>query len=464
MTRPPDNTPTHIPTLVGLGGLLFAMVCTPRLHAHGRLPDGSTIALSPTVPGASRALVLQVQEFPGVVLSDDGGTTWSWLCRDALGLDNETAVPLLLKNNKRLLVGTANGLRRSRLGCQSSAVSGDIAGRNITDMAQTKDGVLLALSAVGVAADRFDVRLWQSDPQKPDWRLVTRIVPDNFLPTSLSRSEDGSRIYLAGRDGQEKDQANGYRGVLLRSDDGGANWQRSTVPGSNGSNTLPYVLASDPQQASRVYLANVRTEQQKPVSFELRISEDSGSSWLVAAELAKPVTAFALSPDGSHIAFGGALSGLWRGDRESLGFEQVHPLKLRCLAWADEGLYACGNPSVDPFALGLSTDGGRTFAPLLQTTKVCGVARCEEPAAAAPCEAAWLSATANLPKELRCPAASAPAGTKHGSCSAAPPGQRGAKSQLLFLLSMVLFGARRQHAGNRLALGSKQRLPTTQQP
>jgi hypothetical protein len=64
---------------------------------------------------------------------------------------------------------------------------------------------------------------------------------------------------------------------------------------------------------------------------------------------------------------GTEFDGLWHARADELVFEQVSTLPIRCLAWVDDGLYACVNSLLygDGFIVGRSTDSGSTITPLL---------------------------------------------------------------------------------------------------
>jgi MYXO-CTERM domain-containing protein len=48
----------------------------------------------------------------------------------------------------------------------------------------------------------------------------------------------------------------------------------------------------------------------------------------------------------------------------------------KCLTWTAQGLYACANEFTDGFTLGLSSDQGKTFTPLMHLRDLCGPLAC----------------------------------------------------------------------------------------
>jgi len=69
------------------------------------------------------------------------------------------------------------------------------------------------------------------------------------------------------------------------------------------------------------------------------------------------------------------------------------PLPVDCLTWAYAGLYACADEAIAGFTIGVSTDGGETFTPILHL-KDLTPASCASASSAGSCAAQWCS-TAN---------------------------------------------------------------------
>jgi MYXO-CTERM domain-containing protein len=81
---------------------------------------------------------------------------------------------------------------------------------------------------------------------------------------------------------------------------------------------------------------------------------------------------FALSPDGTELAYGGPFDGLYVGPSDGTGqFKKVSNLQVRCLRWISTGLYVCGTEPADPFSLGVSTDKGASFKSIYKLADTC---------------------------------------------------------------------------------------------
>jgi hypothetical protein len=118
------------------------------------------------------------------------------------------------------------------------------------------------------------------------------------------------------------------------------------------------------------------------------VSHDGGQQISVA--YSGSLLAFALSPDGKQLYFGGE-TGLYAGVASDLKFEQRASLRVLCLAATADTLYACSDEH-SGFTVGASSDGGSTFEPLLHLKTVRGPLACS----AAACASDWPLVRAQL--------------------------------------------------------------------
>jgi hypothetical protein len=99
---------------------------------------------------------------------------------------------------------------------------------------------------------------------------------------------------------------------------------------------------------------------------------------------------FALSPDGAMVVVGGTNDGLWRADTQAFAFEKLSSASLQCLTWTAAGIYACATQPFDEFTLGLSQDGGQSFAALLDLPCLRGPLDCPvQSSVGSVCPAEW---------------------------------------------------------------------------
>jgi hypothetical protein len=116
---------------------------------------------------------------------------------------------------------------------------------------------------------------------------------------------------------------------------------------------------------------------------QLVVSRDGGATWTKVFETKVPVLGdtsdllgFAVSPDGSLVAAGGPMDGLWIAPASTLAFTHVSTMSSLCLTWSPAGLYGCGDELADKFTAGVSTDQGKTWTPLLHLAGLCGPLSC----------------------------------------------------------------------------------------
>lgn len=181
-------------------------------------------------------------------------------------------------------------------------------------------------------------------------------LPQGFVATSLAVApSDADRIYAAGL----HDDGAAWRGEMARSVDGGASWTLHDLPGTDYDN-LPFIADVHGSLPDRLYLSVAATPGR------LLLTDDGGESWSEIFEASGPITSFALAPDGAAMLAGNPTDGLWRADTATHTFEPLSTSGPECLRWSESGLYGCFSQYNDGFFVGLSTDGGETFDPLLE--------------------------------------------------------------------------------------------------
>jgi hypothetical protein len=100
------------------------------------------------------------------------------------------------------------------------------------------------------------------------------------------------------------------------------------------------------------------------------VSRDGAKTWTQVAEAEGEMLAFALSPDGSKVAFGGPIDGVWMASAADPKPAKVSSIGARCLTWTTQGLFLCGTEYPDGFTVGISNDEAKTFKPLYQLSNI----------------------------------------------------------------------------------------------
>ncbi|WP_437852310.1 WD40/YVTN/BNR-like repeat-containing protein [Sorangium sp. So ce363] len=337
----------------------LALSAATPARANGRYPTAGQILVDPADPEH-----IVVRATYGVLTTHDGGERWSWICEAAIGYSGFEDPMLVVTADGSILAGLFDGLSATHdRGCDWHIAEGALAQRNIVDLSidRADPASVLLLGSSVMASDAILTQVWESKDDGRTWTQAGVDFPSTFLGVTLdSAPSDPRRIYVSGR-------RNGptFEGIVRRSDDRGATWEEFDVPGSDDRN-LPYLGAVDPKDPDVVYV-----RRDGDGADALLVSQDGGATWREVFQAAS-LLGLTLSPDGTEIAAGSDLDGLWVAPTDTLEFTQVGQLGVRCLTWTPRGLFACADEPVDGFSAGVSTDGGRTFSPLMTLDRLCG--------------------------------------------------------------------------------------------
>lgn len=431
----PRSFPGHPSHALALGALVAGLATPLSVSAHGRFPGSGGVVFDANDP---RHVVVRttfgLYDNPDASRGPTEG--WRWLCSAAIGYDANKEDPALTFAGDRLVAGTFAGLVVASPDRCSFAAVPELAGRYVVELAAlpsadapAKGSPVLALASNGVGEDLFDVKLFESVDGAASFRDVGADLPEDFLALSIlgaPAKDDPLRwgaIYLSGRDGS---LADGYHAVVMRSDDGGVTWIRHEVPGLDGLETLPYLQAARPGDPGTVFVGAVR-DMAPARSQRNLVTRDGGETWSEYFAAEELLPAFAVSPDGTRVAFGGEKTGLMTGEVATLTeagkATQVGKTRVSCLSWRSDALYACGNAFVDGFTVGRSEDGGKTFAPVSFLTSACDALECApDTVVGATCPALWPTEALEIVAPLTCdPAAPPPAEEPGCDCTASRP-------------------------------------------
>lgn len=346
-----------------LGGALslasLALVLGAKTaSANGRFPFASQLVVD---PGDPKHLALRTTY--GLLQSMDGGAKWVWVCEKSVGYGGIVDPALAITKDGTVLAGLPDGLAVTHdRGCDFAFAEGDLKGQLVVDVSAEKGDPshAVALGSTIVGSDVHVVLGASSDDGKT-WTTLGTPIPDVFIAQTLDVApSDANRVYVSGTMSGPKlaDGGVGPQVALLeRSDDRGKTWQRMTIGEANGD--VPYIGAIDPKNPDRVY---VRID--RDLKDALYYTDDGGTTWKHAFDSAADLLGFALSPDGTQVAVGGTKDGLWLAKTSDMVFAQsglrtplltscLPSYMVRCLAWANEGLYVCGSEYCDGFTVGL---------------------------------------------------------------------------------------------------------------
>jgi len=322
--------------------------------ANGRFPFANHLVVDP-----SDDKHLVVRTTYGIVQSFDAGASWKWLCEQSVGYGGAFDPAIAVTGTGRGLVGLFDGLTTTTdRGCTYVLAKDAVVTKQfmIDFVVQpTTPTRALALTSTG-SADGFHVVVAESNDGGGTWAQLGVDLPKDFNSETLEiAASRPDRIYLSGVFGEPR------QGVIEKTDDGGKTWERLAFDLKGG--LAPYLAAVDPKDPDVVYvrLDGNATEGQ---GDSLWVSRDGAKTWAQLGQAKADMLGFALSPDGSKIAFGGPSDGIWLTSTVTPSPTKVSSVGARCLTWSAAGLYACGNEYPDGFTVGLSKDEGKTFQAL----------------------------------------------------------------------------------------------------
>ncbi|HEY3252535.1 MAG TPA: hypothetical protein VGJ91_01255 [Polyangiaceae bacterium] len=429
------------------------LVCISHgAHANGRYPKADQLLIAP-----DDAKFLAARSTFGFLISRDSGQHWDWICERAIGYSGVQDPTLGLMENGTLIASLSEGIARSAdRGCNWAFSEAPLNDSPVIDLTVRKNAPNQALALVWDAQSvGYSSRILASDDNGRSFAAHGNPIDPSVLVTTLDTAPSNpQRVYASGT----RSVAGVRSGWLFRSDDDGEHWSEYPVPFDPQLEQGVYIAAVDPEDADTVYL---RTSSAS-VSRLLK-SHDGGQQ--IDVLYSGSLLAFALSPDGKQLYFGGE-DGLHGGLAGDSTFEKRAGLRLLCLAASASTVYACSDEH-SGFTIGASSDGGFTFEPVLHLKTVRGPLACS----AATCASDWPLVQAQLGIPLASDAgagagaagagAEADAGSSgvqasaaktQGSCSLA--GSSPGNAKVLGLLLAIALGAlnrrRKSRAASRL--------------
>ena len=378
-----------MPLALALGVAAAAELPARPARANGRMPGATELTIGRRDPGH-----LLARATYGLVQSFDGGASWQWICEQAINVSGEADPPLALTADGSLVLLPTTGatlISRDR-GCTWQHAPAPLESSRPIDLTVDPSDAAHVLVLTGTI-DSIDDRgvvsytnvLFETRDNAASWTAVGTLPSDLEVETLEIAASDPNRLYVSGTA-----SASPLIGVIERSDDGGQSWTRTTLDLPPTSGSL-FVSAIDPNDPDRLWV-RVPAQGDRFGLFpaSLLVSADSGASFAMLGATEQGMLGFALSPDGTRLAYGGPADGLFIGASDGSGaFTQVSTLRVRCLRWNADGLYACGTQPQDPFSVGLSTDEGASFRPVYRMSDTCPQQCADDTSFASSCQPPW---------------------------------------------------------------------------
>ena len=347
-----------------------------QVWANGAFPDSDAVLL----PADRPQQIILATNF-GLIISDDGGTTWQWTCERP-----ETAMGALY---------TLGAPPHDRL----YSLSPDVG------LAMSSDGSCSWTRSGGVLADDIASDYFP-DPVDPARVLAIATPPgDGGLPAAaVFVSDDGGAsfgatpIYAAPTGasllGVEIARADtrviylslstaGSQPRLVRSRDGGASWTELDAEPALGTSAVR-IIAIDRVDPDVVYLRVMDAGSER-----LAIARDGGATITTPVTIAGGrLTAFARLASGTILIAGQTTAGVDGGQPAGVGWRSIDggatfqdwtpPGAPRLRAFGERAgkLYLGGSNYTDGWALATSDDEGATLQPIASYAQVGAVKPC----------------------------------------------------------------------------------------
>ncbi|HYV66259.1 MAG TPA: hypothetical protein VE964_08445 [Myxococcales bacterium] len=397
--------------------LALAIAVSSGARADGAFPTGMSVLVPPSAPQR----ILMGTTF-GLVLSEDGGATFRYVCEPyVMGSSNSGNTVLVYQTGSdgAIVAAHLDALSHtSDLGCTWTRSSGFGADVLVTDafFDPSNPSSVLAIgllsaggSSLFASADggrSFGSVLLTSGtpPVNPGERLLS-------LEIAASSSNVSYATAFALPGGSTPTGA----AALLRSGDGGASWTRFEL----GPSVQVRIAQVDPADANTVYLLVTSS-----TSDEIRVTADGGATIQPLLAPGTFLGGFVRGSDGT--LFAGTRNGdFYVRAPGATSFARLPGPHLLCLGERAGRVYACGTSALDGYDLATSVDRGQSFQKLLSFIQILGPATC--PAVQSACAADF----EQLQRTLL-------GATGAGNCSCGlPAGDAGA-------LLILLFAARRR--------------------
>ncbi len=356
--------------------LFFALSIPGPAAAHGRLPATNGI----TFDRADDAHLVVRTTF-GLLVSNDAGATFRWVCPDALGdavagrllLTEDPAVAIT--EDGTIVAGFVAGIAHdSGGGCAFEESAGDLA--VIVDVAIDPDDAsrVYALTGRGGAPNG----LYASDDHGRAFTAIDADV-DEVVFNSLAISRTvGERIYLAGAPDGSLTEA-----FVYASRDRGRSFDKMPFALDADAQGV-HLLGVDPSAPEIVYaridglVLDETLGSSRKADDRLARSDDGGATWTTVLTM-RSIFGFATDERDSGTVWAGGDGGLYRSTDRGVTFTQVDRfLSVRCLAHRADALYVCADEFADGYSIGRSTNDGTSFSPLLSFRDVKGIVECAD--------------------------------------------------------------------------------------
>jgi uncharacterized protein (TIGR03382 family) len=404
--------------------LALAVLVSSGARADGAFPAGMSVML----PAGAPQRILLGTTF-GLVVSEDGGATWRYICESHLTGSGASVLIYQATPDGNVVAAHQDALSSSSDLCTWTRATGTISGLLVVDafIAPSNPSSVLAIVWPGAAGASL---LPSADGGRTFGPALLKsgtpqVHADERLISTEIAASTPAVVYATTFAFPTASSPNGSA-ALLRTADGGTTWARFEL--GLGPSVQAKIAQVDPADANTVYLL-----VSAGLADDIRVTRDGGATVQPLLSPGTNISGFVRASDGALYA------GTGRGDFYVLapgaaGFERLPGPHLRCLGERRGRVYACGDGITDGYDLATTDDRGKSFQKLLTFTQIAGPTSC--PAVQSACSVDF--------DQLQRTLTGAPG---VGNCSCGHPGSSG--GALLILLAAALRRRRRAPARDR---------------
>lgn len=374
-------------------------------RANGAFPDAFQILL----PKQNAQQIILGTNF-GLVISDDAGKTWNWVCEQKESANGSLYQLGPVPKERIFAVSQFGVVYSDDASCTWAASGGSLATQLASDVfpeALAPARVWAIAHPIGVSAGS-SVYLSTDSGRTFDSSLYDDLRPGELTGVEVAQS-DPQTVYVTQYEVQPCLGAGGGGAVdggdgidaaadatdasnlctlprLLHSADGGVHWDPpiDLVP-ALGLGTVR-IVAVDPKNPRRIFL---RLTSFTDAVDTLAISDDGGATFQKPVSLPGKLTAFLRLPDDTILVSGltdAGPAGFRSADAGVTFVPWAGIPHLRALAERDGRIYGAADWVKDGYALGVSSDGGATFAAVMTFSQVTSVRACVQKLCQDPCD------------------------------------------------------------------------------
>jgi hypothetical protein len=335
----------------------FVLASAPQpAYGNGRFPQAQHVVLGP----GRRDEFIALRTTFGLIVSDDGGQRFRFLCEEAFEYQDGFDPTLTFTSVGALLVGLRDGMTTTRDLCAPTRVR-DVEGQYVVDVT-TDPSARIVLASV-LSRDAVPVlRFARSDDSGARFELTRDGMPGAVPLTVDLAPSDPQRAYATVR-------VEGVT-VLLRSRDGARTWQRTR---GLRIDEAAYLGAVHPMRPEVLFVRTTvsGTFDGGPSGGTLLRSDDGGDTFREVARTVGPMRGLAISGDGTRVWIGGpdARDGLQLSTHDG-AFTRVSDAPVECLRWHAGALYLCETLSARGVLLSRATGDGSVRDTILRLDAV----------------------------------------------------------------------------------------------